>query len=167
MKELEFLIGTWRLDVEGLSLEGTVIHRSSGQWVHTREMGGLLIMGAGFSEDGRLAARSWKFHHNKDNELYDVQFDVAGNFEVRKAVTREPHLTFSLTEPFVAADGVPRDWRKTYHILGPDAFEVETHYTENDGRTWILAFRERHTKIRPDRRQSTRREQSDAKRRVG
>jgi len=156
MKKLAFLIGTWRLDVAGLNLEGEVIHRSSGQWVYTREMGGLLIIGAGYAEDGRLAARSWKFRHNKDHELYDVQFDLAGNFEVRKAVATDPNLAFSLVEPFVAGDGIPRDWRKTYRIIDADAFEVETHYTEDGGRSWILAFRERQTRVSRDRGASAR-----------
>lgn len=148
MRKLEFLIGRWDLEVEGLDRAGNVVHRSRGSWDTARDMGGLILTGSGYSEDGRLAARSWKFRHGVDHRLYDVQFDLAGHFEVRRTGPEEGALAFSLVEPFVGEDGIPRDWRKTYRPLGPDRYLIETDFSEDGGQTWTLAFRERYTRSR-------------------
>lgn len=146
MQQLEFLVGDWTMDVEGIDPAGKVVHRSGGSWSTTLEMGGLVLVGAGYTEDGRLGALDWKFFHKEKGRLYDVQLDLAGNFEVRESVATEGDLAFSLTEPFIGDDGVPRDWRKTFRRTGPAAYEIETHYTEDGGKTWILGFRERYTR---------------------
>jgi hypothetical protein len=146
MRKLDFLVGKWTLSVEGFDRRGEVVHRSRGAWETTSEMGGLILTSAGYAEDGRIAVRDWKFHDGPTDRLYDVQFDFAGHFEVRVAVPTGADLAFSLLTPFVGTDGVPRDWRKTFTRLAPDAYRVETHYTEDAGKTWILGFRESYSR---------------------
>jgi hypothetical protein len=156
MEKLGFLVGTWDFETVGLSRKGEVIRRSKGRLETRHEIGGLLLVSDGYTEEGRLAVSNWKFFHNKKQKLYDVQFDLAGNFEVREAVDVDGDLGFSLIEPFVGEDGVPRDWRKTYRRIKRGSYEIETHYTEDGGVTWVLAFREyvsRRMQPRPSRNQ--------------
>jgi hypothetical protein len=147
LEKLAFLIGNWDIQIEGLDQAGKVRHRSTGRLESTWQLGGQLLLSLGYAADSQTAQRNWKFYNKAKQKLYDVNFDLAGNFEVREAAAQGPDVAFALVDPFRGTDGVPRNWRKTYHRISPDAYEVLTDYSE-DGVSWVLAFRERYTRQR-------------------
>lgn len=147
MQRLEFLVGVWRLEGAALDRKGQPLHRYAGRSETSREFGGQLLYSVGYSEDGVLAQRNWKFFNKAKGKLYDVNFDTVGNFEVREEVLSDEELTFSLVEPFVGSDGVPRDWRKRYSRITPQSYDVLISHSADGGRTWVLAFRETYTRL--------------------
>ncbi len=146
MARLAFLVGDWDLAVEQLSPTGEVVRRDRGRVVITEELGGQLILAVGYREGSEIGQRNWKFYNQVAKKLYDVNFDLVGHFEVREETRNGGDLAFSMVEPFVGDDGVPRDWRNTYRPIDRDAFVVEIDHSADGGRTWTLAFRIRHTR---------------------
>jgi hypothetical protein len=145
MRRLAFLAGSWDIRIEGLDRAGTVIHESVGRLDTQSELGGQLLVSLGFAPNASSAQRNWKFYSRPRQKLYDVNFDLAGNFEVREDVSEGDDLSFALVDPFRGTDGVARNWRKSYRRVSPDVYVVLTHYSEEPA-TWVLAFRETFTR---------------------
>jgi hypothetical protein len=120
MQKLAFLVGSWEIEIEGLDRAGKVIHISREHLETTSELGGQLVLSLGYSDARTPAQRNWKFCHRAKQKLYDVNFDLVGNFEVREQVGAGA-LAFALVGPFRGTDGVPRNWRRTDRPVSADA----------------------------------------------
>lgn len=137
--QLDFLVGEWHVDLKRIDKEGNIAQKLVSTALFKKDFDKKLITSDMRNPEGLTMQRTWYFYHTLNKQFYDVNFDMAGNFEIKVGEFQEDgSLTMAYREPVDYGDGTPRTYRKTIKKISPDHFKFYWHSTADGGKTWVL-----------------------------